>query len=321
MQETFIQTIKPKETPKNTLKAIFGKLRFLKGPWFIPALMIISALAIGIAVQIDLAKNRRFEQARANYSYTGEVSIQPQENSLPPDANYRIYINPQNTPVVFASVEIRFDKSKIALASDPILSSTLQRRVYVTPTTDANNSGILNMVAAYDPAGTPPFKTFEFASLVFKSLTTDSSATPITVSLTDNTNLISEDGKPFSLAAVDSLAILNPTPEPSAAPPVTTEDTQNPTVSITFPTETTDLRRKNTVNLTANATDNGQVARVTFTVTGTKENHTCEDTATPYSCEWTIPPQPNETYTITVTAFDTSNNMANQTMIVNVDQF
>ncbi len=89
-------------------------------------------------------------------------------------------------------------------------------------------------------------------------------------------------------------------------------DVTIPTVSITGPSGSTVARDK-TVNVTANASDINDIARVEFSINGTLR---CTDTAAPYACPWLVPPQLGEVYVLSVRAYDTSDNNASATKSV-----
>ncbi|TML08512.1 MAG: hypothetical protein E6G39_17755 [Actinobacteria bacterium] len=91
----------------------------------------------------------------------------------------------------------------------------------------------------------------------------------------------------------------------SASVAVTVSDTVKPTVSVTSPANNTQVNRGTDVTISATAADNRAVARVEFYV---NDVLTCTDTATPYSCRWSVPGPRGARYTLRVRAYDTSNN-------------
>lgn len=96
-----------------------------------------------------------------------------------------------------------------------------------------------------------------------------------------------------------------PTPFPTATI-IPTSDTTKPTVSITSPQNGVTIRRRSTVTISAGASDNVGVDRVTFTVDGNSSS----DYTSPYQYAWSVPGKPNTSYTIRAIAYDTSNNTA-----------
>jgi len=102
-----------------------------------------------------------------------------------------------------------------------------------------------------------------------------------------------------------------PTGIPTSTPPVS-NDTIKPTVSITNPLNGAVVSRRSTVSITALASDNVAIDHVTFSVGG----NTSTDYTAPYSYSWSVSGKPNSSYTITTTAYDTSNNTATQTIRV-----
>ena len=95
---------------------------------------------------------------------------------------------------------------------------------------------------------------------------------------------------------------ISPTPAPTVQPtPTPTPDTTPPNVVITNPLNGSTIKKSSTVNITANASDSGGIAKVEFYVNGLIK---CTDTASLYSCSWNVPKQPRVTYNITVKAYD-----------------
>ncbi len=106
---------------------------------------------------------------------------------------------------------------------------------------------------------------------------------------------------PTNLPTSAPLPTSTPLPTVTSAP----TDTTPPTVSITFPINGTIFQRNNIVSITANATDNVGVTKVTFTINGTL---LCTNTTTPYGCKWTVPAPKGKVYTITAQAYDARGN-------------
>jgi len=77
-----------------------------------------------------------------------------------------------------------------------------------------------------------------------------------------------------------------------------------PSVALTNPANGAVVKAKSTVTIQANATaGTNPIARVDFLINGTV---TCSDTATPYTCSWTVPAGPSKTYQVQAKAYDTT---------------
>ncbi len=98
----------------------------------------------------------------------------------------------------------------------------------------------------------------------------------------------------------------SPTPSPSPSPtPTPVVDTQPPVVSITSPVDGSYVFRNRILTIRVSASDNVGVKKVDFYING---SFIRTDTAKPYTASWRVPYKRNVTYTITVKAYDTSNN-------------
>lgn len=105
-------------------------------------------------------------------------------------------------------------------------------------------------------------------------------------------------------------------------------DSTPPQVVIAYPTNKTRISPNMVLTITANASDNVGVTYVEFRVSlltkansvnsgflqipGRKEYiqllQQCIDSASPYSCSWTVPPTRNATYLIQAVAYDAAGN-------------
>ncbi|MBI2039734.1 S8 family serine peptidase, partial [Candidatus Microgenomates bacterium] len=100
-----------------------------------------------------------------------------------------------------------------------------------------------------------------------------------------------------------------PTSTPTATPVATVApelpDTTPPTVSITYPTDGSNITGGSKINITASAQDNVSVSKVEIYVNNKLK---CRDYASPYSCSWNVPAASGKTYQIQAKAYDSSNN-------------
>lgn len=104
-----------------------------------------------------------------------------------------------------------------------------------------------------------------------------------------------------------NFAVFTPTPTPTPTP-----DIIKPTVSITSPLNGATVTKKSTVTISANASDNVGVTKVSFYVNGALQ---CTDTTANYSCVWLVPQAPNKTYQLQVSAYDAANNIGSSSIV------
>lgn len=109
----------------------------------------------------------------------------------------------------------------------------------------------------------------------------------------------------------------SPTPTPTSTPsptaPPVPSDTIPPTVSITNPLNGSIVKPNSKLNIQATASDNIAISKVEFYQGTTLK---CTDTTSPYSCIWSVPGKKNTNYTITVKAYDSSNNTSSASVSV-----
>ncbi len=115
--------------------------------------------------------------------------------------------------------------------------------------------------------------------------------------------------QPSSTSTPTPTTVMTPTMTPT--PPVTNTPTPSPTpispvplpptVTILSPLNGSTVSRHSNVTITASASDNAGVTKVTYSINGSL---LCTSTTSPYSCSWSVAGKPNATYTITATAYD-----------------
>jgi predicted amidohydrolase len=103
-----------------------------------------------------------------------------------------------------------------------------------------------------------------------------------------------------------------PSDDPDPPPPPI--DQTPPNVSLTSPAAGATV--SGTVTVTANASDDVEVARVRFLVDGAQIGG--DDTTAPYSVSWNTTTAPNGSHTLVATAFDAAGNSASSSRSVNV---
>jgi subtilisin family serine protease len=92
---------------------------------------------------------------------------------------------------------------------------------------------------------------------------------------------------------------------------VTVLDAVAPAVSIASPTAGTPVKRKAVVTIAATATDNVGVSKVEFYVGGVLK---CTDTASAYTCAWTVP-NTLATYVLQAKAYDAAGNITSSSTV------
>ncbi|MBP6882397.1 MAG: hypothetical protein KBC15_02450 [Candidatus Levybacteria bacterium] len=99
------------------------------------------------------------------------------------------------------------------------------------------------------------------------------------------------------------------TPTPTATktptPTPTPVDLTPPTVSITQPANNATVTRGRSSTISASASDASGISKVEFYVNGVLK---CSDSASAYSCSWSVPSPANVTYSLTAKAFDKKGN-------------
>lgn len=84
-------------------------------------------------------------------------------------------------------------------------------------------------------------------------------------------------------------------------------DVTKPIVSLTNPVSGSTVSHSTKVTMTATASDEVGVSKVEFYVNGSRK---CSDTATPYSCNWSVGSAIGTSYTLEARAYDPSNNIS-----------
>ena len=97
----------------------------------------------------------------------------------------------------------------------------------------------------------------------------------------------------------------NPLATSSIKTLVNNPDSTLPAVQITQPSSGT-VRRRSTMTIAADASDNVGVVRVEFYVNGVR---VCTDTAAPYTCSWKVPSAVNKSYILQAKAYDAIGNV------------
>lgn len=199
---------------------------------------LISLLILVTAVPLGLSLIRRQTQYKAPAAaYSANLSFTPESASLPPNAFFKIMIDPQNHPLVFARLSFTFDPSLVHLTALPQLVSSLSDVIILTPLDQANQSGTTTIAVALPPAKTPLTNIFELANFSLAPVSSAAATTNLSIKL-DNSQLVHQDGSVFSLNSVNSTLTLiptnsnlTPTPQPTIILSPTSTPTATPTIS------------------------------------------------------------------------------------------
>lgn len=157
--------------------------------WIRNTFVVVSGL-IGILVGVALIRGiTTFKSQAAN---AASVYFSPDEVNIPPESAINIMVNPGGQSLSFVRVRINYDPSVLSLAANVNTStSPLQQIVSVTPSSEANQNGALEIVLAQKPGTTVPTTTFQLAGMTFTLApgATNSQSTEITV-VDEDTQLV-----------------------------------------------------------------------------------------------------------------------------------
>lgn len=289
-------------------------------------LVVISALIVFVIIKGK--PSNVLSQA-----FPANITINPTQQSLPPDVAVSIALDSNTNSIAFARVVILFDQTKVNLSSEVTVSGTFANVLEKSTAEQANDSGQIVVAVGVAP-GTPALNGVITDFITF-SLTAVSSSPDDVVQLTlDTPNMqlvetqtltqvpISGSTATYTLnpTAPTSTPIPSPTdtptptpiPTPTATPtpiptptPTPISDTEPPTVNVTNPTNGAIVTRSTNVTIQATASDNVGVTKVEFYVNGKRR---CTDMVAEYECPWLVPTTPNTLYTIQAKAFDAQNN-------------
>jgi len=161
-------------------------------------------------------------------------------------------------------------------------------------------SASLNWGAATDNVGLSNYNVYRSTTQGFTASSANRIAQPTGTSYTDNA--LASGTYYYRVTAQDAAGNVGPPSNEASA--TVTADTTPPTVSITSPPAGT---VSGTVNVAANASDNGTVAGVQFKLDGS--NLGAEDTGPPYTFTWDTLTATNGAHTLTAVARDAAGNM------------
>jgi hypothetical protein len=134
---------------------------------------VLIVLCLGILVGVYLL-GKIGSYLTGAFGETVNVSLVPNNASVPPDRYISVFVNAKTNKIGFARVKIVFNPQKIKLNGEAIQTNTLATVLEKTPMNTANNTGTLVLalgLATFDRS-TPPTGTFEIARLPFTAVST-----------------------------------------------------------------------------------------------------------------------------------------------------
>ena len=201
----------------NQVKANFKTaIKILKETNQLTRFILIILLIGATFLTVFLVQKKQSYLIKAT-AHQATIFFVPETSSLPPDKSFKLFINPQTTPLVFAHLEVNFDPQLIKLVETPSPSTNLNRLVAITPIQEANTTGVLILALAANPQDPLPSESFELAVLHFTPVTPDSNTTKVTIN-PNSSLLVSQDEQLFTLTTTPLILDINPVPSPSPTP-------------------------------------------------------------------------------------------------------
>jgi hypothetical protein len=256
----------------------------------------VSLVRLG-SVTHDNNLDQRYLNLTFSQSAGGLTINAPANANLAPPGYYMLFILNANGVPSVASI-MRF----------PAPSEDIQPPTAPTTLAAAGSIGkaTLTWNASTDNIAVTGYNIYRSSTSGFTPATGNLIGTSITPGYTDN---VAAGTWFYKVIARDAASNLSPASNQASA--VVTADTVAPTVSITAPADTAIV--SNTVTITANAADNVAVVGVQFRLDGNALG--AEDTAAPYSFDWTTNVVANGPHTLTAVARDAAGNTTPSTTI------
>ncbi len=256
----------------------------------------VSLVRLG-SITHDDNLDQRYLNLTFSQSAGGLTINAPANANLAPPGYYMLFILDANGVPSVASI-MRF----------PAPSEDLQPPTAPTGLTAAGSIGkaTLTWTAATDNIAVTGYNIHRSNTSGFTPSAANLIGTSITPGYTDN---VAAGTWYYKVIARDAAGNLSPASNQVSA--VATADTTAPTVSVTAPINGATV--SNTVTITANAGDNVSVAGVQFRLDGIALG--AEDTAAPYSLDWTTNVVSNGAHTLSAVARDAAGNTTTSTVI------
>lgn len=263
-------------------------------------LLLVVAIVVTIVVSRTI-KDRKDIQSKAQTAPQNVIYLNPNSQTVTVGSELTVTIRVNTIELVNAvQADISYPTDKLTVTSIDTTTSAFDLAVQ-----SDNTNGLIRVARA---ASTAVSSDNVVAVLHFQANNVIGQADLIFAPTTEvdseasHTNVITQ-------MVGGSYTIAQPQPSPTPVPsPVA--DTIAPQIAITSPQDSSVVARRGQVVITANASDNVGVSRVTFSVNGTL---LCTDATAPYSCNWKVPGKPNAAYTIEAKAFDAANNASSAT--------
>lgn len=227
----------------HTVRCENFKYRFIQRSWkngrfptFFVALIICAVFAVFLVLSQKL-------ESVATAAGTAVISFTPGTAYLPPDTVFTVNIDSQTDTVAFVKTQIKFDPALLRLTGEVDTSNLFKTVIRRTNMTDANNTGIIDLVLAVSPEDrfNPPGGSFEVANLPFTAIgILDNVNTAITFQ-TEEIQIVSLAGEQLNVVAASSNVIINFSPSPTQQPQLTTTPVPSPTSTVVTTTPTSTL--------------------------------------------------------------------------------
>ncbi|KKQ85990.1 MAG: Glycoside hydrolase family 71 protein [Candidatus Woesebacteria bacterium GW2011_GWB1_38_8] len=177
-----------------------------------------------------------------------KIYFAPSPLDLPPNSTVSVMIDPaDNTSLQGGWVFVEFDQTKVQLTGEIMPNPTFSTIVRVTPMSEANTTGKIEVALGLPPNVPSPTGIMEWAKIPLRAVNTTSSTTNITSNIVNSQLVYLVNGQPQSVALTTTAGIIRlntlPTPLPTsivASPTPRPSTTPLPTASVapTSPTPT-----------------------------------------------------------------------------------
>lgn len=208
-------------------------------------IMAISLPLIAALVLVREVQNQQSLKSNANANQA-KLFFQTGEHSFPPDGEFQLLLNTDG-PVGFVRAELKFDPSMVKLLNEVDVSiSPFRRLIKVTPMSEANVTGIIEVVLGLDPTdvSNPPQTSMQIAKFSLGKNTDAQNLSSVLAIVANNSQIVNTNMSVYTISTVDTALKINyvsPTATPivTAGPDVTAAPTS---VATAKPTSAPDCR-------------------------------------------------------------------------------
>jgi hypothetical protein len=231
---------------------------------------IVSALLLIVMVSlIKFTTNQSSRttdiRSKANED-TLSLTVQPSSTTMPPDGNVDIILDAKTYYVGLVNIRLAFDKSKINLATDIVVSDKFQTVTTKSTPDQANADGKISIDLTYDPnaSGNPatPSGVITIAKLKFKTVTSSATSTYLDFANDTQLSTFGNADTTLSVTAESGAFILNPTA--SVTPEASITPTGSPSPTAEDEIDATDTPEPNYNQ--ADANQDGKVDKADFLI-------------------------------------------------------